>query len=107
MAKVLIAICDMPFEIDKPHIVLKQKDGAHRLYLFNDSDIKYHRAFVKSKREISDTKTVTDFPILPPRWMEAAKGELHHIYKDGEKVIKKNFEIKIQPAGVTVIDVYF
>lgn len=107
MAKVLIAICDMPFDIDKPHIVLKQKDGAYRLYLFNDSDIKYHRAFVKSKREISDTKTVTDFPILPPRWMEDAKGELHHIYKDGEKVVKKNFEIKIQPAGVTVIDVYF
>jgi hypothetical protein len=39
--------------------------------------------------------------------MEAAKGELHHIYKDGEKPIKRNFEIKIPPAGITVIDVYF
>ena len=107
MAKILIDISAMPFEIDKPSIVIKQRDGAYRLYLLNDSDIKYHRAFVKSKREISDTKTVTDFPILPPRWMEEAKGALHHIYKDGEKPIKRNFEIKIPPAGITVIDVYF
>ena len=107
MAKILIDISNMPFEIDKPNIIIKQKDGAYRLYLFNDSDIKYHRAFVKSKREISDTRTVTDFPILPPRWIEAASGELHHVYKDGEKPKKRNFEIKIQPAGVTVIDVYF
>ena len=107
MAKILIDISAMPFEIDKPNIILKQRDGAYRLYLFNDSDIKYHRAFVKSKKEISDTKTVTHFPILPPRWMEEAKGDLHHIYKDGEKPVKKNFEIKIQPAGVTIVDVYF
>ena len=38
--------------------------------------------------------------------MEAAKGELHHVYKDGEKIVKRNFEIKIQPAGVTIVDLY-
>ena len=107
MAKILIAISDMPFEINKPNIVLKQKDGAYRLYLFNDSDVKYHRAFVKSKKEISDTKTVTHFPILPPRWMEESKNLLHHVYKDGDKPVKKNFEIKIPPAGITIIDIYF
>ena len=50
----------------------------------------------------------TDFPMrgnlgvneLPIQ----AKWEELNIY---EKVVKKNFEIKIQPAGVTVIDVYF
>jgi hypothetical protein len=36
--------------------------------------------------------------------MADAKGELHHIYRDDAP--KQNFEIKIQPAGVTVIDVY-
>ena len=106
MALLLKKITDMPFDIDKPAIVLKQKDGAYRVYLYNDSDIKYHRAFVKSEIEFKDSKTVTHFPILPPRWIAEASGELHHAYKDGEKPRMKNFEIKIQPAGVTIVDLY-
>ena len=106
MATLLRDISDLPFESDKPTIILKQRDGAYRLYLYNDSDVKYHRAFVKSKREIREAKTVTHFPILPPRWIAQASGELHHIYKDGEKPVMRNFEIKIQPAGVTIVDLY-
>lgn len=105
-AKVLMAISKMPFEIDRPAIILKQKDGAYRLYIFNDNDDHYHRAFVRPIKPIRDTRTITHFPILPPRWKEETKGEFHHIYKDG-KTLKKNFEIKIPPAGVTIIDVYF
>jgi len=30
---------------------------------------------------------------------------LQHIYTD-EKKVKKSFEIKLQPGGVTIIDVY-
>ena len=106
MALLVKHVTDMPFEIDKPAIVLKQKDGAYRLYLFNDSDIKYHRAFVKSEIEFANSKTVSRFPILPPRWINEASGLLHHAYKDGEKPVMKNFEIKIQPAGVTIVDLY-
>lgn len=104
IAKVLLEICNSPFKIDKPSIVLRQRDGAYRLYLYNDSDIKYHRAFVIADRPIKDTKTVTKFPILPPRFMEKATGDLHHIYRADAP--RSSFEIKIQPAGVTVIDVY-
>jgi hypothetical protein len=106
MAKLLDSISGTPFEIDKPSIILKLKSGAYRIYLFNDSSVKYHRAFVRADRNIIKTETVTEFPILPPRFMEAAGGNLHHIYKDGEAPKGKSFEIKIQPAGVTVIDVY-
>lgn len=106
MAKLLSHISDSLFEIDKPNIILKQNDGAYRIYLFNDSDVKYHRAFVSSKVEIKDTRTVTPFPILPPRWMEKSTNDLHYTYKDGAKPVQKSFEIKIQPAGVTVIDIY-
>ena len=38
--------------------------------------------------------------------MNEASGLLHHAYKDGEKPVMKNFEIKIQPAGVTIVDLY-
>lgn len=107
LAKALIYITDMPFVINKPNIVLKQKDGAYRLFLFNDSDVKYHRAFVKSEKEIRETKTITKFPILPPRWMEESTDLLHHVYRDGDKPVQKNFEIKIPPAGITIIDVYY
>lgn len=107
LARVLNAISGSPFEIDKPSIVLKLKNGDYRLYLYSDHDFKYRRAFVKSRKEILDAKTLTHFPILPPRWMEISTNKLHHIYKDGEKIIKKNFEIKLPPAGITVIDVTF
>ena len=105
MALLLNKINDSPFEINKPNIVLKMKDGAYRLYLFNDSEVKYHRAFVVSKNEIKDEKIISKFPILPPRYMERAIGSLHHLY-NGEKIVKRSFEIKLQPGGVTIIDVY-
>ena len=104
LATLLNAINDNPFEINKPHIILKTKEGAYRLYLFNDSEIKYHRAFVKTEREILDASIVSKFPVLPPRYIESAAGNLQHIYKEEPKV-KKSFEIKLQPAGVTIIDV--
>ena len=105
MALLLNKINDSPFEINKPNMVLKMKDGAYRLYLFNDSEVKYHRAFVVSKKEIRDEKIISKFPILPPRYMESATGLLHHLYT-GEKIVKRSFEIKLQPGGVTIIDVY-
>lgn len=106
MACLLKEISDSPFVIDKPNIILQMPDGAYRIFLFNESEVKYHRAFVITKQgEINDAVIVSKFPILPPRYMDEAKGLLHHIY-DEENVIKKNFEIKLQPGGVTIVDVY-
>jgi hypothetical protein len=105
MALVLKDICDMPFKIDKPSIVTRQADGAYRLHILNDSVLGYSRAFVKSKSNITDHKTVTHFPILPPKWMETASSALHYVFKDNPEN-KHNFQIKIPPAGITVIDLY-
>ena len=97
---------DLPFTIDKPNMVVQMPDGAYRLFLFNDHEIKYHRAFVKMKEgEMKDAKIVSKFPILPPRFMDEATGLLHHAY-NGEDIVKKGFEVKIQPGGVTIVDVY-
>ena len=91
------------FEINMPSIILKMESGEYRIYLLNDSDYKYHRAFVKSEKAIYDYKTVTRFPILPPRWVSSASKSLHHDHKvsDGEQY---SFDIKVQPAGVTVVE---
>ncbi len=105
MALILNEINAIPFEIDKPNIVLQMPDGAYRLYLFNDSQVKYHRAFVVPHRPIKDVKIISKFPILPPRYMEKASGLLQHAYT-GEVVEKRSFEVKLQPNGVTIVDVY-
>lgn len=105
MALLLNEINDSPFVVDKPNMVLQMKDGAYRLYLFNDSEVKYHRAFVISQKEIRNVKIISKFPILPPRYLEEPKGALCHLYT-GEKTEKRRFEIKLQPGGVTIVDVY-
>lgn len=104
-ALVLDAVTECPLRVDKPNIRLRMPDGAYRLYIFNDSDIKYHRAFVKADGEIEDAKIISKFPILPPRYMDVSTNKQVYLYA-GEVSVKKGFEIKIQPAGVTIVDVY-
>lgn len=105
MAKLLLAINQLPFQVNKPHLVVKTRDGAYRLYIFNDHISRYRQAFVQAQQEIREVKTITKFPILPPRFMNEASGKLTHIYNYTGP--KKAFEMKLQPGGVTVVDIYF
>ena len=104
LARLSAAITKTPFEINRPHIIMQMPDGAYRLYLFNDSEEKYHKAFVKAERKVSDTRFISKFPVLPPKFMDAPSTTLHHTYKDDTP--KTGFEVKIQPGGVTIMDVY-
>lgn len=105
MALLLDSITECPLTVDKPTLKLRMPDGAYRLYIFNDSENKYHRAYVKTDGEIEDAKIISKFPILPPRYMDTSTNEQVYLYADEVKV-KKGFEVKIQPAGVTIVDVY-
>lgn len=105
MAVLLNAIQETPFDIDKPNLILQMEDGAYRIYLFNDSMVKYHRASVHACQQIKDVKIISKYPVLPPRYMENDTGSLQHAY-NGEPEVKKSFSVKIQPGGVTVVDVY-
>lgn len=105
MALLLKAVENSPLLIDKPHMILQMSDSTYRLYLFNDSDVKYHRAFVKCRNGVmKDARIISKFPILPPRFMDEATGQLHHAYT-GKEVAKTGFEVKLQPGGVTIVDV--
>ncbi len=105
MAYLLNEINNSSFRINKQNIVLKMKDGAYRIYLFNELLVKYQRAFVISEKEIKDVRIISKFPVLPPRFIEKTNSDVHHFYND-EKKIKKSFEVKMQPGGVTIVDVY-
>lgn len=107
MAVLLEDVTVCPLKVDKPCIKLRMPDGAYRLYIYNDVDHKYHRGFVKAEgeNEIKEAKIISKFPILPPRYMDNSTNK--QIYFYGEDIpVKKGFEVKIQPAGVTIVDVY-
>lgn len=93
-----------PFEIDRPSLVMQMNDGAYRLFIFNDSEEKYHKAFVKAEVDVKDTKFISKFPVLPPKFMASPSAELHYDY--GAEAPKNAFQVKIQPGGVTIMDVY-
>jgi hypothetical protein len=91
------------FDINVPSIVTRV-EGGYRLYLFNEPYFSYERAFVRCREPVIGTRTVSKFPILPPRFVKNATGALQHAYVDNR--ISSDFEIKMQPGGVTVIEVY-
>lgn len=93
-----------PLHVDKPNIQLELEDGGYRVYIYNDSLVKYHHAFVKARKKIREVKSVSLFPVLPPRYINEATGALHHLYTSGETT--SSFETKMQPGGVTILDVY-
>ena len=95
---------ESPFKLDKPSVIMGMPDGAYRLYIFNDSEDKYHRAFVISDRSVKNTRFISKYPILPPKFMDAPSSSLHHIYRADAK--DTSFQVKIQPGGVTIMDVY-
>jgi len=105
MRLVLEAVTESPFEIDKPNITLKMPDGAYRVFLYNDSEIKYHREYVKSNYEMADVKRISKYTILPLSEMDINTYEPVYLYT-GKEVPKRAFEIKMQPAGVTIVDIY-
>lgn len=105
LSLVLKQLNDCPLTCDKPFMAFRLKSGAIRLYLFNDHDLKYRRAFVQMKPHVRDTRTVSSFPILPVRYKDSATGGLIHTYAD-EVTSRQSFEVKLQPGGVTILDVF-
>ncbi|MBQ7925011.1 MAG: hypothetical protein IJ335_01810, partial [Lachnospiraceae bacterium] len=104
LALLLDKVNETPFMIDRPSMVMQMADGAYRLYIFNDSEEKYHKAFVRANKDVVNTRFISKFPVLPPKFMAEASTELHYVY--GQEVPKNSFQVKIQPGGVTIMDVY-
>ena len=93
---------------DMPYMAFKLQNGSWRLYIYNNDDRKYRHAFVEIEtgRKVSDVRVISNFPILPVRYIDKKDGNLIH-YHNKDAVNKQNFEVKLQPGGVTILDVVF
>ncbi len=107
-ALLLQSVQNCPFRVNKENLVLQLKNGAYRMYLFNDHHNKYHKAQVTSLIPIQDAKIVTKFPVLPPKFVDSFDDleADNHIFSDKIQQVKQNFIVKIPPAGVVVLDIF-
>ena len=93
---------------DMPYLAYQLQNGAWRLFIYNNVNHQYRHAFVaiKTGQPVKDVKIVSDFPVLPVRYKDEKTGNLIHNYNN-EAQNKQNFEVKLLPGGVTIIDVFF
>lgn len=103
MAETLRTADNSPFRASVPVTVLRRKDGGYRLFLFNDSDVRYKYATVKCTKEIRSLKVATPFPVLPPRFIgEDLENTVQYTEEDCPS--RRAFAVKLRPGGVTVVD---
>ena len=91
-----------------PSIVLKLRSGKYRIFLYNPEHERYRRVRVRTKKPIEDAQVVSFYPILPVKYPNATTGDSYeHNYdiNSGVKAVHKEFITRIQPNGVTVVDV--
>jgi len=101
---VLSVSCDT-VKCDVPYLAYKLKNGNIRLYIFNTELLRYKRAYTDVYVPVADTKIVSDFPVLSVRYSPGAKNQFIYFYDHTEKRSKQNFEIKLQPGGVSIVDI--
>lgn len=92
-------------ECDVPYLAYELENGNIRLYIFNTNELRYKRAYTDVYVPVADTKIVSDFPVLSVRYSPGAKNQFIYFYDHTEKRSKQNFEIKLQPGGVSIVDV--
>lgn len=105
LALVLSEISQEYVSCDKPYLAFRLKNGAIRIYIFNDTNYHYRHAFVKIEELVVETRIVSKFPVLPVRYISEKSNKLTHLYTDDE-VSKQHFEVKLPPGGVTIVDVF-
>ncbi len=92
-------------ECDVPYLAYELSDGNIRVYIFNTNELRYKRAYTDVYVPVKDTKVVSDFPVLSVRYSPGAKNQFIYFYDHTEERSKQNFEIKLQPGGVSIVDI--
>lgn len=93
------------FTCNVPFTAMRLKGGQYRLYCYNTHEEKYNHALVISSLPILKVKIISKYPVLPVRYIDTKNTNLLYKYKDMENE-KFSFQTKIQPSGVTIVDVY-
>lgn len=105
MALSVLSVSKDIVECDVPYLAYKLKNGNIRLYIFNTELLRYKRAYTDVYVPVEDTQIVSDFPVLSVRYSPGAKNQFIYFYDHTEKRSKQNFEIKLQPGGVSIVDI--
>ncbi len=105
MKEVVANVDKCPICSTVPLRVYKMKDGAYRVYVYNDDPVHYKRVIVSSDYQIDDIKVVTKFPLLKPGYADSVPRKGHFVSSSGAES-KRNIVVKLQPAGVSVLDLY-
>ena len=105
LALAVLSVSKDTVQCDVPYLAYKLKNGNIRLYIFNTELLRYMRAYTDVYVPVADTKIVSDFPVLSVRYSPGAKNQFIYFYDHTEKRSKQNFEIKLQPGGVSIVDI--
>ena len=92
-----------PVRSSVPMMAVRLKNGKDRLYLYNPDEQVYAHALIQCRNEPEDVKVFSHYPVMPVRFVTQSNTGFAFDYT--AKVAKNNFQIKITPAGVTIVDV--
>ena len=89
---------------NQPTMIQELEGGVERLYIYNKYDNGYVTAVVRSDRAIESADVASDFPVLPVKFVDTEDTSGYFDYTKASKV-RKCFQVKLAPDGVTVVDI--
>ena len=92
-----------PVKASVPMMAVRLKNGKDRLYLYNPDEQVYAHALVECNKEPEAVEVFSHYPVMPVRFVTQSNTGFAFDY--AAKVAKNNFQTKITPSGVTIIDV--
>ena len=98
------AYSQYPVRCDYPMMAQKLSNGWERLYIYNKHDNAYRNVVVESLCEVEGAEIVSDFPVLPVKFVDEEDKSGYFDYTKTQSV-KRNFQIRLAPDGLTIVDI--
>jgi len=95
---------DCPYTCTQPFATFTLPD-RDRLYIFNSYENHYHYAVITAPKATARVVPVSLFPVQSPRYVSDLNVSFAFDY-DRENPTRK-FQTKLQPAGMTILDVFY
>ncbi|MBR6523436.1 MAG: hypothetical protein IKT39_02345 [Clostridia bacterium] len=91
------------FTSSLPIMVMKLKSGKYRICVLNPSYTSYGYGVVSSKKPYKSVKSVSEFPLLPVKFLTSDDGETYRqVPFDGTQ---HSFRAKVTPGGMCIFEV--
>ena len=87
-----------------PVMIQELRDGVERIYFYNKYDNAYINVVVDSEYTVESAEIVSDFPVLPVKFVDAEEKSGYFDYSKASSE-RKHFQIRIAPDGLTIVDI--